>query len=43
MGYASNSKNILYCLGALDAVLSSMNAPINSGAAVKAALEQLNS
>jgi alanine-glyoxylate transaminase/serine-glyoxylate transaminase/serine-pyruvate transaminase len=43
MGYASNSKNILYCLGALDAVLTSMNAPINSGAAVKAALEQLNS
>ncbi|WP_455212642.1 pyridoxal-phosphate-dependent aminotransferase family protein [Kaarinaea lacus] len=43
MGYASNTKNILYCLGALDAVLTSMKAPINSGAAVKAALEQLNS
>jgi alanine-glyoxylate transaminase/serine-glyoxylate transaminase/serine-pyruvate transaminase len=43
MGYASNTKNILYCLGALDAVLSSMKAPINSGAATKAALEQLNS
>ncbi|MGD8938491.1 MAG: alanine--glyoxylate aminotransferase family protein [Gammaproteobacteria bacterium] len=43
MGYASNAKNILYCLGALDAILSSMKAPINSGAGVKAALEQLNS
>jgi alanine-glyoxylate transaminase/serine-glyoxylate transaminase/serine-pyruvate transaminase len=43
MGHASNSKNIIYCLGALDAVLTSMNAPINSGSAVKAALEQLNS
>ena len=43
MGYASNAKNILYCLGALDAVLTSLKAPINSGAAVKAALEQLNS
>lgn len=43
MGFASNSKNILYCLGALDAVLTSMNAPIQSGAAVKAALQQLNS
>jgi alanine-glyoxylate transaminase/serine-glyoxylate transaminase/serine-pyruvate transaminase len=43
MGYASNSKNILYCLGALDAVLTSMNAPINSGAGVKAALQQINS
>ena len=42
MGYASNSKNILYCLSALDAVLTSMNAPIKSGAGVKAAVEQLN-
>jgi alanine-glyoxylate transaminase/serine-glyoxylate transaminase/serine-pyruvate transaminase len=42
MGYASNIKNILYCLGALDAVLTSMHAPINSGAAVKAALMHLN-
>ena len=42
MGYASNTKNIVYCLSALDAVLTSMNAPINSGAAVKAALAQLN-
>lgn len=37
MGYASNQKNVLNCLGALDAVLSDMNAPINSGKAVSAA------
>ncbi|MFN3785302.1 MAG: pyridoxal-phosphate-dependent aminotransferase family protein [Thiothrix sp.] len=37
MGYASNQKNVLNCLGALDAVLSAMNAPINSGKAVSAA------
>jgi alanine-glyoxylate transaminase/serine-glyoxylate transaminase/serine-pyruvate transaminase len=37
MGYASNEKNVLFCLGALDAVLSSMNVGINSGQAVNAA------
>lgn len=37
MGYASNRRNVLFCLGALDDVLSSMNAPISSGAAVAAA------
>jgi len=37
MGYASNQTNVLFCLGALDAVLSSMKAPINSGVAVEAA------
>jgi alanine-glyoxylate transaminase/serine-glyoxylate transaminase/serine-pyruvate transaminase len=37
MGYASNEKNVLFCLGALDAVLSSMGAGINSGQAVDAA------
>ena len=42
MGYASNTKNIIYCLGALDAVLTSLDAPIRSGAAVKAALEMIN-
>jgi len=42
MGFASNAKNIIYCLGALDAVLTSMDAPITSGSAVKAALEVLN-
>lgn len=37
MGFASNEKNVLNCLGALDAVLSGMNAQINSGVAVRAA------
>ncbi|VAW79225.1 Serine--pyruvate aminotransferase / L-alanine:glyoxylate aminotransferase [hydrothermal vent metagenome] len=39
MGHASNSKNVLLCLGALDAVLSGMKAPINSGVAVEAAMK----
>jgi alanine-glyoxylate transaminase/serine-glyoxylate transaminase/serine-pyruvate transaminase len=37
MGYASNKRNVLYCLGALDAVLSGMGAPITKGVAVAAA------
>ncbi len=37
MGFASNEKNVLNCLGALDAVLSGMQAPINTGVAVSAA------
>jgi alanine-glyoxylate transaminase/serine-glyoxylate transaminase/serine-pyruvate transaminase len=37
MGFASNEKNVLNCLGALDAVLSGMNAQIHSGVAVRAA------
>ena len=37
MGFASNTTNVLFCLGALDAVLTSMKAPINSGVAVDAA------
>jgi len=37
MGYACNMKNIIYCLGAIDEVLTDMKAPINSGAAVSAA------
>ncbi len=37
MGYASNTTNVLFCLGALDAVLSGMKAPIDSGVAVDAA------
>jgi alanine-glyoxylate transaminase/serine-glyoxylate transaminase/serine-pyruvate transaminase len=37
MGYASNPTNVLFCLGALDAVLSSMKAPITSCVAVEAA------
>ena len=39
MGYASNQKNVLLCLGALDAVLSDMKAPIRSGVAVEAAMK----
>ncbi len=37
MGFASNQTNVLFCLGALDAVLSSMKAPIKSGVAVESA------
>lgn len=37
MGYASNQKNVLLCLGALDAVLSQQGVAIDSGAAVAAA------
>ena len=36
MGYASNRKNIVFCLGALDSVLTDMKAPIRKGAAVTA-------
>ncbi|MGD2138716.1 MAG: alanine--glyoxylate aminotransferase family protein, partial [Gammaproteobacteria bacterium] len=36
MGFASNQTNVLFCLGALDAVLSGMKAPIASGVAVEA-------
>jgi alanine-glyoxylate transaminase/serine-glyoxylate transaminase/serine-pyruvate transaminase len=38
MGYACNRKNVLSCLGALDAVLASMSAPVNNGVAVEAAM-----
>lgn len=37
MGFASNQKNVLLCLGALDAILSDMGADIQSGKAVSAA------
>jgi alanine-glyoxylate transaminase/serine-glyoxylate transaminase/serine-pyruvate transaminase len=37
MGFASNRTNVLFCLAALDAVLSGMRAPIISGVAVEAA------
>lgn len=36
MGHASNMKNVMYCLGALEAVLMEMNAPIESGAVTAA-------
>ncbi|MCL4695308.1 MAG: alanine--glyoxylate aminotransferase family protein [Candidatus Hydrogenedentes bacterium] len=37
MGHASNQRNVLLCLGAMDAVLGSMGAPIERGVAVAAA------
>jgi len=37
MGHASNPKNVLYCLAALEKVLVDMKAPITRGAAVAAA------
>ena len=37
MGFSANQRNVLFCLQALDAVLTDMGAPIHSGAAVKAA------
>ena len=43
MGYASRPDNILLCLGALDAVLTDMKAPVNSGVAVKASNEVMMS
>ncbi len=38
MGHACSKRNVLYCLGALDAVLSAMGARIERGVAVGAAL-----
>jgi alanine-glyoxylate transaminase/serine-glyoxylate transaminase/serine-pyruvate transaminase len=37
MGHASSAKNVMFCLGALDTVLTEMGAPIQSGVAVAAA------
>jgi alanine-glyoxylate transaminase/serine-glyoxylate transaminase/serine-pyruvate transaminase len=37
MGFAASQTNVLFCLQALDAVLTDMGAAINSGAAVQAA------
>jgi len=41
MGHASNKRNVLVCLGALEDVLSRMNAPIRKGVAVAAACKVL--
>ncbi|MEJ2566496.1 MAG: alanine--glyoxylate aminotransferase family protein [Gammaproteobacteria bacterium] len=41
MGYTSNSKNILFCLTALERVLGGLNAPIVSGSAADAAAKIL--
>jgi len=37
MGFASNRRNVLLCLEALDEVLSDLGAPVDSGRAVAAA------
>jgi len=37
MGYGANMKNVMYCLEALEAVLSKMHAPIQKGVAMNAA------
>jgi alanine-glyoxylate transaminase / serine-glyoxylate transaminase / serine-pyruvate transaminase len=37
MGESANKTNVMLCLGALDAILTDMGAPINSGKAVAAA------
>lgn len=38
MGESSSQTNVLLCLGALDAILTDMKAPIHSGQAVNAAM-----
>ena len=42
MGFASNARNVLFCLGALDSTLTSLGARIESGAAVEAACKVLD-
>lgn len=41
MGFSSNLKNVMLCLSALDETLSSMGAPVKSGAALQAVSEGL--
>ena len=36
MGYSSNPKNVMFCIGALEKILTDMKAPINQGAAMAA-------
>jgi alanine-glyoxylate transaminase/serine-glyoxylate transaminase/serine-pyruvate transaminase len=36
MGYASNPRNVLFCVNALESVLSGCNAHINKGVATEA-------
>ncbi|TNF91333.1 MAG: alanine--glyoxylate aminotransferase family protein, partial [Gammaproteobacteria bacterium] len=38
MGHASNQGNVIYCLSSLESVLGSMNAPINKGVGLDAAM-----
>ena len=41
MGYSSNPGNVLYCISALEAVLGSLDAPVERGVALAAAQRQL--
>jgi len=43
MGFASNERNVMYCLNALEAVLGRQNAPITVGSALPAARASLAS
>jgi alanine-glyoxylate transaminase/serine-glyoxylate transaminase/serine-pyruvate transaminase len=42
MGFASNERNVVYCLNALEAVLDGQNIAINTGVALPAARAALN-
>lgn len=39
MGQASTKRNVLYCVGAIDAMLTGMDAPIRSGVGVSAVMQ----
>ncbi len=41
MGYGANMKNVLYCLGALEAVLTELRVPINQGVAASSAIRAI--
>jgi len=41
MGHACNARNVFYCLGAMESVLTSMKAPIRTGVAIEAARQTL--
>ncbi|MFK5987163.1 MAG: alanine--glyoxylate aminotransferase family protein [Pseudomonadota bacterium] len=43
MGHSSRAENIILCLGALESILSDMGAKINTGRALSAAQQSLNS
>jgi len=43
MGHSSRAENIILCLGALESILSDMGADINTGVALSAAQQSLNS
>jgi alanine-glyoxylate transaminase / serine-glyoxylate transaminase / serine-pyruvate transaminase len=43
MGHSARAENILLCVGALEAILSDLNAPINTGVALSAVQQALQS